>query len=175
MGKATKDHVGEDPDWDVYTITSVMGGWMKEVFATHLKLEDHYAKEIVLFALQAQQARTFRAKQNFPFEYEVTHSMVFAFHILSSCITVGVAILLDWQVLDTLLHLASVVELCLGKSSVAFEELTDCIKEAQALLFHDHSSGSLVQKKLSSGSFVDLVLHAAVSHSTRRFCCLDPN
>ena len=101
MGKATKDHVGEDPNWDVYTLTSVMGHWMKEVFATHL-----YAKEIVLFALQAQQARTSRAHGHFPFEYEV---------------------------LDTLLHLASVVELCLGKSSVAFEELTDCITEAQAL------------------------------------------
>ena len=92
MGKATKDHVGEDPNWDVYTLTSVMGGWMKEVFATHLKLEDHYAKEIVLFALQAQQARTSRAHGHFPFEYEVTHSMVFAFHVLRLCITVVVAI-----------------------------------------------------------------------------------
>ena len=72
MGRSTKSHVTEHDDWDVYTLTNVLSGWMKPVFAAHLGLENHFAKEVVLFALQAQQARTFRAKSFVPSEFEVS-------------------------------------------------------------------------------------------------------
>ena len=130
VGSSMKDHfLAIQTVWDVYQITCVLRGWMKEVFAERLKVRDHDAKEVMFQALQAQQARTERAHGRMPSEHEV---------------------------LNMLLHLSSVMELCLGKTRPEVKKMNALVRDAQGLLYHSNPS-SVISEQLAFEKYRELV------------------
>jgi hypothetical protein len=133
VGRKTKSYVYHSRAarvWDVYILTSILRGFMEDVFAKDLELRDpHYAKELLLCGLQFREFRTMRAHGRMPTEFEV---------------------------LDMLQHLSQVLRICADSKvgahlATARDQVDAKLTQVHHLLEATKTAGATCTEQLSAG------------------------